>query len=165
MEQRANEVFSRYAKMYYDDNFYTSVYFFDTGVDSGFGSCWLIKKIRGEGDGIEQGVWDATHVVTTNVDNAKNSAKYRVNSTVFFQLDATNEASFGTLDCGCTAMKVKEDYLNIDAKSQADISQFHLRNIGKLIEANEGELRSDLHGNYINKTKLIINTGRYGYGY
>ena len=62
-------------------------------------------------------------------------------------------------------MKVKEDYLNIDAKSQADISQFHLRNIGKLIEANEGELRSDLHGNYINKTKLIINTGRYGYGY
>lgn len=30
MEIKANEVFARYAKMYYDRNFYTSVYFFDT---------------------------------------------------------------------------------------------------------------------------------------
>ena len=46
MEQKANEVFARYAKMYYDDNFYTSVYFFDTDIDQGFGSCWLVKKSK-----------------------------------------------------------------------------------------------------------------------
>jgi hypothetical protein len=44
MEIRANEVFARYAKMYYDRNFYTSVYFFDT--PQGFGSCWLVKKSK-----------------------------------------------------------------------------------------------------------------------
>lgn len=44
MEIRANEVFARYAKMYYDKNFYTSVYFFDT--PQGFGSCWLVKKSK-----------------------------------------------------------------------------------------------------------------------
>lgn len=45
MEQRANEVFARYANQYYDSNYQTSVYFFDTD-DNGFGSCWLIKKSK-----------------------------------------------------------------------------------------------------------------------
>ena len=33
-------------------------------------------------------------------------------------------------------------------------------NIGRLIEANESEIRSELSSIYINKTKQIINTGR-----
>lgn len=37
---------------------------------------------------------------------------------------------------------------------------FHLANIGRLIEANETEIRSEMDGIYINKTKQIINTGR-----
>jgi len=45
MEKLANEVFVRYAKMYYDENYLTSVYFFDTD-DNGFGSCWLVKKSK-----------------------------------------------------------------------------------------------------------------------
>lgn len=43
MEQKANEVLQRYAKLYYDSNYLTSVYFFDTDI-KGFGCCWLIKK-------------------------------------------------------------------------------------------------------------------------
>ncbi len=38
--------------------------------------------------------------------------------------------------------------------------EFHLGNIGKLIEANETEIRTEMDGIYINKTKQIINTGR-----
>lgn len=37
---------------------------------------------------------------------------------------------------------------------------FHLGNIGRLIEANETEIRQEMDGIYINKTKQIINTGR-----
>jgi hypothetical protein len=67
MEQMANDIFARYARMYYDQNFKTSVYFFDTD-DIGFGSCWLVKKeIKFEGTN-ENSIWDATHVVKTNVD-------------------------------------------------------------------------------------------------
>lgn len=44
MEKRANDMFMRYAKLYYDNNFITSVYFFDT--DNGFGSSWLLKKSK-----------------------------------------------------------------------------------------------------------------------
>ena len=35
-----------------------------------------------------------------------------------------------------------------------------MANIGKLIEANETEIRSEMDGIYINKTKQIVNTGR-----
>ena len=45
----------------------------------------------------------------------------------------------------------------MDAKSGDD---FHLANIGRLIEANETEIRTEMDGIYINKTKQIINTGR-----
>jgi len=46
MEVAANEVFPRYAKMYYDKDFITSVYFFESGVENGYGSCWLVKKSK-----------------------------------------------------------------------------------------------------------------------
>jgi hypothetical protein len=45
MEQKANVVFERYAKLYYDSNYLTSVFFFDTD-NNGFGSCWLVKKSK-----------------------------------------------------------------------------------------------------------------------
>lgn len=35
-----------------------------------------------------------------------------------------------------------------------------MANIGRLIEANETEIRTEMDGIYINKTKQIINTGR-----
>jgi F-actin capping protein, beta subunit len=50
----------------------------------------------------------------------------------------------------------------MDAKSGDD---FHLSNIGRLIEANETEIRSEMDGIYINKTKQIINTGRLAENY
>jgi aspartokinase len=45
----------------------------------------------------------------------------------------------------------------MDARSGDD---FHIANIGKLLEANETEIRTEMDGIYINKTKQIINTGR-----
>lgn len=45
----------------------------------------------------------------------------------------------------------------MDAKSGDD---FHLANIGRLLELNETEIRTEMDGIYINKSKQIINTGR-----
>jgi hypothetical protein len=45
----------------------------------------------------------------------------------------------------------------MDAKSG---DEFHIANIGRVIEANETEIRTEMDGIYINKTKQIINTGR-----
>ena len=43
-EQKANEVFQRYAALYFDQA-HTSVYFFDTEHE-GFGAAFLVKKGR-----------------------------------------------------------------------------------------------------------------------
>ena len=45
MEVAANEIFGRYARLYYDKDYITSVYFFDT-EHNGFVSCWLVKKSK-----------------------------------------------------------------------------------------------------------------------
>lgn len=45
----------------------------------------------------------------------------------------------------------------MDAKSGDD---FHIANIGRLIELNETDIRMEMDSIYINKTKQIINTGR-----
>ena len=123
MEQAANDVFARYAKQYYDNNFYTSVYFFDTD-DNGFGSCWLIKKSKFdfpflnnldlELEGGEQSSWDAIHVVKTNVD-ASQKAKYKVNSTVFLMMNETNNSQ-GKIDIAGNVNRLKEDLVTVDPK-------------------------------------------------
>lgn len=62
------------------------------------------------------------------------------------------------MNVGGQIVKVKEEYQTMDPK--ADPHDFHLKNIGKLIEANENEMRSESTGIYITKSKQIINTGR-----
>lgn len=52
MEGKANELFFRYCKLYYDSDFHSSVYFFDTDTANGFGSCWLIKKSKCNNDNL-----------------------------------------------------------------------------------------------------------------
>ena len=54
--------------------------------------------------------------------------------------------------------KVRDELIQIDPKQ--DIEQFHIRNIGKMVEANEGEMKQEIQGVYLNKSKQIINTGR-----
>lgn len=51
----------------------------------------------------------------------------------------------------------REESYTLDSKF---LDEFHIANIGKLIEANETEIRQEMDGIYINKTKQIINTGR-----
>mmetsp|Transcript_16023 Transcript_16023/g.24866 ORF Transcript_16023/g.24866 Transcript_16023/m.24866 type:complete len:138 (-) Transcript_16023:168-581(-) len=137
MEQKANELFSRYAKLYYDSNYLTSVYFFDTDQPQGFGCCWLVKKTKDNENGIDEGTWDAIHLVTATVDD-KQKVKYRVISTIFLFIKATNDKQ-GVLDVAGNINKIREDYVAIDPKYEID--QFHLKNIGRLIETNESEIR------------------------
>lgn len=148
-------MFQRYAQLYYDQNFLTSVYFFDT-KDSGFGSCWLVKKTQEFPGSSEDSIWDATHVVTTTLEQG-NKARYKVTSTVFLSLQNQNNTQ-GKIDMAGNITRVKEDIVVLDAKQSANDQ--HLALIGRMIEINESEIRSELKGVFINKSKQIINTGR-----
>lgn len=155
MEQTANEVFARYAKMYYDNNVSTSVYFFDTD-DNGFGSCWLVKKTQKYGQTDDESVWDATHVVKTTLESAT-KARYKITSNVFLTLQNTNDAQ-GKLDMAGNVQRSKEETVTLNPKN--DASSSHVGTIGRLIEQNEGEIRQELNGIFINKSKQIIMSGR-----
>lgn len=43
-----------------------------------------------------------------------------------------------------------------------DMQQFHIRNIGRMIEENEKDIRNEVQGIYITKSKQIIHTARLG---
>jgi len=117
----------------------------------------LIKKKKDDKNaGIKDGTWDAIHLVTTTIDG-QNKVKYRLNSTIFLFIESHGD-DFGVLNVGGQVLKVREEYQTIDPK--VNPHDFHLRNIGKLIEANENDMRSESTGIYISKSKQIINTGR-----
>ena len=42
----------------------------------------------------------------------------------------------------------------------SDVHLFHMKQIGAIIEKNEGELRSEMADQYVNKQRQITNTGR-----
>ena len=64
LEQKFNDVFSRYAMLYFDSAL-TSVYLFDTEYE-GFGGCFLIKKACDPSQGVQEGTWDSIHVLTVS---------------------------------------------------------------------------------------------------
>lgn len=83
--------------------------------------------------------------------------KYRLNSTIFLFIESTS-SEYGNLNVGGQVLKVREEYHTLDPK--VDAHDFHLKTIGKMIEANENEMRSESSGIYISKSKQIINTAR-----
>ena len=67
-----------------------------------------------EKSGIDEGTWDAIHLVTTNVD-ANQKAKYRLVSAVFLIIKTKNEKQ-GQIDVAGHVNKLKEDVVTIDPK-------------------------------------------------
>jgi hypothetical protein len=55
------------------------------------------------------------------------------------------------MSVGTNVTRLKEDYISIDPK--IEVQSFHLKCIGKLIEQNETEIRNELNGIFINKSK------------
>ena len=73
---------------------------------------------------------------------------------------STNPESYGNLEIAGNLTRAREETYNIDQKAGGCNDEFHIGNIGRLIEANETEIRSEMDSIYINKTKQIVNTGR-----
>lgn len=152
-------MFQRYAHLYFDQgNTLTSVYLFDTG-SAGFGGCFLVKKQLDQGVSVKEGTWDSIHVVTVDLDRqADGKARYKVTSTVFLKMLSVNGKSYGNLEIAGNLSRTKDETFTIEPRTFGD--EFHIGNIGRLIEANETEIRQEMDSIYINKTKQIVNTGR-----
>jgi len=165
MELKANDVFARYAKLYYDKDFITSVFFFESGADDGFGSCWLVKKtVQGggaEGGGAQDSSWDAIHVC--NHQHRGDEYTHTINTTVFLMMSTSNQDQ-GKVQVAGNATRVLSETVAMD-KLAKDKNNFVIASIGKLIEQNETQVRRDIKGQLLDKSKLIINTGRLSHEY
>jgi hypothetical protein len=100
-------------------------------------------------------------VVTVDLEKHDGKARYRVTTTVFLKMISANPASYGNLEIAGNLTRTREETCSVDQKTLAHGSDdFHIGNIGRIIEANETEVRQEMDSIYINKTKQIVNTGR-----
>lgn len=119
----------------------------------------MVKK-QIQGGSIKIGTWDSIHVVSVDLEKHDGKARYSVTSTVFLKMISANQASYGNLEIAGNLTRKREETFAMDARSQKNSDEFHIGNIGRLIEANETEIRQEMDSIYINKTKQIVNTGR-----
>jgi capping protein beta len=152
LENKFNEIFVRYANAYFDQGTsITSVYLFDTTV-AGFGGCFLVKK-QIQGGSVKIGSWDSMHVVSVDLEKHDGKVRYSVTTTVFLKM-ISSSATYGNLEIAGNLTRRREDTVSMDPRMKASNSdEFHISNIGRLIEANESEIRQEMDAIYINKTR------------
>mmetsp|Transcript_24848 Transcript_24848/g.30052 ORF Transcript_24848/g.30052 Transcript_24848/m.30052 type:complete len:274 (-) Transcript_24848:943-1764(-) len=146
LEVEANGVFDAYRDQYYEGGV-SSVYLWDT--DAGFAGCFLIKK--GDGDSkrglLDNGFWDAIHVVEVIPEADEVNALYSLTSTVMLHL-GTKTKQLGGFSLGGN--------LTRQVESSLPISEGHIVNIGTMIEDMENKLRNTLDQVYFGKTQDVV---------
>ena len=142
--------------MYYDEAL-SSVYITESPQE-GFKAVFLIKKELRNVSQIREGSWDAIHYVNCQVKK-DSKAEYSVRSTVMLSLDM-NSFDQMAITGNCSKFAIQNVQLPSNLSKEADPDMFHLRTIGKMIEANETQLRSDTLETYVNKQRQILNQSR-----
>lgn len=148
MEIAANDAFKKYVEMYFEDATH-SVYVW--GLDDGFAFAVLIKK-EGDGSSKVKGKWDSVHVVqvTENLDQAT----YKVTSTITLWLHTRTNSSGVMNISGSITRQHEKSYKMIKGHRN-----FHIINVGELVEEMENNMRHSLYEIYFWKTKDV--TTRY----
>jgi len=150
MEMEANELFDSYRELYFEGGT-SSVYLWD--LDNGFAGCFLIKKNVEENRFVNKGSWDSIHVVEA-VETAPKKASYKLTTTVMLTMSVAKEEVGSTNMSGSLTRQV-ESTCDVDNNEKS-----HLANIGRLIEEQESDMRSNLNELYILKTREIVNSIR-----
>lgn len=97
---------------------------------------------------IKYGNWDAIHIVNCTINGSK--ADYKVISTVMITME-TNMEVLGKMTVAGSCAKTSNQTVTLPADFATNSDAHHLRVIGKMIENNEGILRTEVTDNYINK--------------
>jgi len=66
----------------------------------------------------------------------------------------------GKMTIAGSCAKTAKAEVSLPSDFAKDPDQFHLRTVGKMIEANESVLRNEVTENYTNKQRQITNSGR-----
>eukprot|EP00250_Pteridium_aquilinum_P009278 c18563_g1_i1 orf=106-930(+) len=155
LEVEANEIFALYRDQYYEGGI-SSVYFWETDSPQGFAACFLIKKDGSQsGDGrrglLEQGLWDAIHVIEVEKAEDEATAHYCLTSTVMLSMKSNTRFQGSFNLSGSITRQIEADF---------SLSEGHLGNMGRMIEEMESKLRNGLDQVYFGKTREMVFTLR-----
>lgn len=127
----------------------------------GFNGCFLVKKEMDQNASVKEGTWDAIHIVVCDMSDAA-KASYKVISTVMISLAMTQPSGVGKLTLHGSSSKSCSDSVALpkDFGGKTNAHDFHIAQIGRLIEANEDSLRTTVQETYLIKQRQITNTGR-----
>jgi len=159
LEIHANEVFDAYRELYYGKSTsVSSVYLWekDGNEESGAGFAGAIL-IRNKMD--ENNYWNSIHVVDVTMGKGK-VCSYNLTSTILLSLTPNDEETKPQLQSQSTNVSGSISRHNIREYAIGNDNSGHIINIGKFVEDVECNMRSELDGLYIQKTKSIVGTIR-----
>ena len=153
-EVEANRVFDAYRHLYFEGGV-SSVYLWD--IDDGFAGCFLIKKeITEKKRSVSEGCWDSIHVVEVN-ETGNDTAVYKLTTTVMLAMEVLGN-KMGSVDLSGGLTRQSEKTAKFDKVNT------HLVHIGKMIEDQETNIRTNIDQLYVQKTMNIVGKVRSGYG-
>lgn len=148
LEAKFNGVWEAYVNLYYGHDAVGSVYLSETEAGEWQGFFAVQKKS-------ESGSWSSMHLVHMD-DPTEKTCNYRVASEVLMILTPTMQSNEETT--GDLSAYVTKDTSKTLKIQRTQLESSHIENIGKLIESNEIDLRSNLERVHIPNTEEIVDT-------
>ena len=151
MEILANKAFESYRQLYYDGGI-SSVYFWPVEEPAGaFGTAILLKKAVEDAGDLNGASWDAIHVAEVEpTEGNKSQATLRMTSTILLDL----QGAFSGIDSFRLGGALTRQ---LESTITASDDTALVAAVGKVVEEQEGRMRSNLQEIYFGKTHEVIN--------
>jgi hypothetical protein len=150
LEAKMNDVWDSYKSLYYGSEAVGSVFLRDNDKGAFQGLFGISKRS-------DSGTWNSLHIVHVDKhDPVEETCHYRVESSILVTVVPDLESSEET-KVDISAMLSKE-VSKVCRVSPSIMTTSHIENLGKLMEANEIDLRSSLERVHLPKTQEIMDT-------
>lgn len=152
LEETSNEVFDAYKTNYYEGGV-SSVYLWE--LEDGFAGAFLIRKELGSDPKMPcKGVWDSVHVIEMREPPPNsNIAIYKLSSSVMLHMQSAEQDAGAETELAGHITRQAESKPDIRKKVGED---FHLLQIGHMIEEMEISIRQSIDGLYLAKQHEIL---------
>lgn len=153
-EKKCNLLFQEYTKLYYEGGLGN---FFVSEGEEGFNCGFFAKKgtvcasAEVDPSGGMGGNWDSFNTMSVKIDG-KGNAVYNLNTTVMVEFKIKN-GQLGEIDLSGYRRENRQEVLPLPEEKMRE--EFHIANIGRMIEDMETKMRSELQLIYISKTQDV----------
>mmetsp|Transcript_32798 Transcript_32798/g.68394 ORF Transcript_32798/g.68394 Transcript_32798/m.68394 type:complete len:220 (-) Transcript_32798:167-826(-) len=145
LERKFNNVWSVYTNLYYGSEAVGSCFLTETDSKNFVGIFCIHKSCS-------DGAWNSYHVVQIDDPNEK-TCQYHVTSTVWVVVNPEHGYDDTTVDISAHLTKSTSSVMKIEKFS---LDEYHLQNIGTIVEANELDMRSHLEQVHLPNTEAVM---------